>query len=399
MLVVSGTRGRLTRMGRVLVTAPAGLGHIHPMVPLARAVADRGHDVLWAVPVDGVDHVERAGLRAVGVAPPELTSVADVRRRYPEIDALPPLEVGDVMFGKLFGAILAPEMLAGLAPVALDWRPELVVADAAEFAGHIMAAELGVPSVTKGFGPLLPERRVGRAGEEVAPLWRSRGLEPRPYGGSYDHLYLDVYPPALQAQAPTHIDARELLRPVTADGHVEISSQLPLPDARSDRPLVYVTMGTVFNDPEPLRVVLSGLRELDVRVLVTVGPSADPDVLGAQPAHVRVESYVPQSLVLPHCDVVVSHAGSGTVLAALTLGLPQVCLPQGADQFLNAIAVASAGAGISLMPGEANADNIRDSVARLLDDASIRDAAVTVGTQIASMPAPDDVAAVLETLL
>jgi UDP:flavonoid glycosyltransferase YjiC (YdhE family) len=385
-------------MGRVLFTAPTGLGHIHPMVPLTRAMADRGHDVLWAVPVDGVDHVERAGIRAVAVAPPDLTTVADVRRRYPELDALPPLEVGDVMFGKLFGAITAPEMLAGLAPVALDWRPELVVADAAEFAGHIMAAELGVPSVTKGFGPLLPERRVGRAGEEVAPLWESRGLEPRPYGGSYDHLYLDVYPPALQAQAPTHIHTRELLRPVTADGHVETSSTLPLPDARSDRPLVYVTMGTVFNDPEPLRVVLAGLRELDVRVLVTVGPRADPDVLGTQPAHVRVESYVPQSLVLPHCDVVVSHAGSGTVLAALTLGLPQVCLPQGADQFLNAIAVASVGAGISLMPGEGSADAVRDSVARILDDASFRDAAVTVGAEIASMPAPDDVAAVLEKL-
>ena len=396
---VVGSRDRITRMGRVLFTAPAGLGHIHPMAPLARAMADRGHEVLWAVPVDGADHVERAGIRAVAVAPPELTSVADVRRRYPELDALPPLEVGDSMFGKLFGAILAPEMLAGLAPVALDWRPELVVADAAEFAGHIMAAELNVPSVTKGFGPLLPERRVGRAGEEVAPLWRSRGLEPRPYGGSYGHLYLDVYPPTLQAQSSAHIDARELLRPVTADGHVEASSPLPLPDARSDRPLVYVTMGTVFNDPEPLRVVLAGLRELEVRVLVTVGPRADPDVLGAQPEHVRVESYVPQSLVLPHCDVVVSHAGSGTVLAALTLGLPQVCLPQGADQFLNAIAVASAGAGISLMPGEASADAVRDGVARALDDASVRDAAVTVGAEIASMPAPDDVAAVLEKLL
>ncbi len=64
------------------------------------------------------------------------------------------------------------------------------------------------------------------------------------------------------------------------------------------------------------------------------------------------------------------------MLAALTLGLPQVCLPQGADQFLNAIAVASAGAGIALMAGEGSAEAVRDSVARLLDDASFHDAAV-----------------------
>ena len=108
----------------------------------------------------------------------------------------------DVRFGKMFGAIAAPSILTDLVGVALEWRPHLVVADAAEFAGHIVAAELGVPSVTKGFGPLLPERRVAAAGEEVAPLWRSRGLEPRPYGGSYDHWYLDIYPPALDPPTP-----------------------------------------------------------------------------------------------------------------------------------------------------------------------------------------------------
>ena len=384
---------------RVLFTAPAGLGHIHPMVPLVRAMVARGHDVLWAVPADGVRHVERAGIRGVAIAPAGLTSIADVRARYPELDALPPLEVGDVMFGKLFGAIAAPQMLAGLAPVALEWQPDLVVADAAEFAGHVMAAELGVPSITKGFGPLLPERRTAAAGEEVAPLWRSRGLEPRPYGGAYDHLYLDIYPPGLQPRAAPHVPRRQLLRPVVDDGQVETSSPLPLPNARSDAPLVYVTMGTVFNNPEPLKVVLAALGELDVRVLVTVGPQADPAAVGIQADHVRVERYVPQSLVLPHCDAVVSHAGSGTVLATLTLGLPQVCLPQGADQFLNAAAVASAGAGISLMPGEGGTAPVRDGVAGVLDDVSFRDAAGRVSSSIASMPSPDDVARVLETFL
>src|SRR5207245_3429187 len=104
---------------------------------------------------------------------------AEVRRRYPHLDALPLIEMPDVMFGKIFGAIAAPQILSELVPVALDWRPHLVVADAAEFAGHIVAAELGIPSVTKGFGALLPERRVRAAGEEVALLWRLAGRGPR----------------------------------------------------------------------------------------------------------------------------------------------------------------------------------------------------------------------------
>jgi UDP:flavonoid glycosyltransferase YjiC (YdhE family) len=384
---------------RVLFTAPAGLGHIHPMVPLAQAMVARGHDVMWAVPADGVGHVERAGIRAVATGAAGLTRPADVRLLYPELDALSAVEMLDVRFGKMFGAIAAPSILADLVGVALEWRPHLVVADAAEFAGHIVAAELGVASVTKGFGPLLPERRVAAAGEEVAPLWRSRGLEPRPYGGSYDHLYLDIYPPALDPPTPGHVPRRQLLRPVADDGQLETSSPLPIPAVRSDAPLVYVTMGTVFNDPEPLKVILAALGELDVRALVTVGPHADPAALGRQPAHVRVERYVPQTRVLYHCDVVASHAGSGTVLATLALGVPQLCLPQGADQFLNAAAVASAGAGISLLPGEETADAVGDAVTRLLSDAAFRDAAGRVSASIASMPSPDDVGAVLETLL
>ena len=122
-------------------------------------------------------------------------------------------------------------------------------------------------------------------------------------------------------------------------------------------------------------------------------------MLGTQPAHIRVEWYVPQTLVLPHCHVVVSHGGSGTVLSSLTLGLPQLCLPQGADQFLNAAAVATSGAGISLVPLEATAPAIRDAATRLISEASFRSAAAVVVASIASMPSPDAVAAVLEDLV
>ncbi len=382
---------------RVLFTSPAGLGHVHSMVPLARAHLARGHDVLWATPADGVGHVERAGIRAVATGPAGLTRPADVWRRYPELKALPPHDVPDVMFGKLFGASAAPAILADLVPLALDWRPDLVVADAAEFAGHIVAAELGVPSVTKGFGPFLPERRVAAAAAEVAALWQARKLEPRPYGGSYDHLYLDVYPPELGPGQPHYVEHLQRMRPVAYDGALETSS-LPLPEVNSQAPLVYVTMGTVFNDPEPIKVIIAALGELDIRVLATVGPDADPAALGPHPAQVRVEQYVPQTAVLPHCDVVVSHAGSGTVLATLAIGLPQLCLPQGADQFLNAAAVSAAGAGLSLGPGEAFADGVRDAVCRLIADPSFGDVAGRVSDSIAAMPSPDDVAELLESL-
>ncbi len=336
---------------RVLFTTPAGLGHIYPSLPLAQAMVDRGHDVLWAVPSASAPRVAEAGFQAAAMPDAPAANPAKVMVVYPELADLSVQERPDAMFGKLFGALAASRMLEGLRPVALEWRPELIVADAAEFAAPLVAAEVGVPCASRGFGPLLPEARVAGAAEEVAPLWRSCGLEPRPYGGMYDHLYLDIFPPMLQSSPAGHIARRQPLRPVAYDG--EAGGDLPMPEGRPGQSLVYVTMGTVFNDAGPLRRAVEGIAHLDVRVLVTVGPGVDPAGIGAQPNHVRVERYVPHIRVLAACDIVVSHAGSGTVLATLASGLPQLCLPQGADQFLNAHAVAAAGAGISLPPGAA----------------------------------------------
>ena len=82
--------------------------------------------------------------------------------------------------------------------------------------------------------------------------------------------------------------------------------------------------------------VLAGLRDLPIDLIVTVGRDLDPVDLGTQPANVHVERFMPQAALLPHCDLVVSHAGSGSVLGALAHGLPMVLLPIGADQPLNA---------------------------------------------------------------
>lgn len=125
--------------------------------------------------------------------------------------------------------------------------------------------------------------------------------------------------------------------------------------------------------------------------VVTLGPGRDPGALGDQPANVRVAGYIPQTELLPHCAAVVSHAGSGTFLAAMGHGLPQLLLPQAADQFLNAAAGARCGAGIAIQPHELTVDTARDAARQLLDDPSFRGAAERVREEIQAMPAPDAV--------
>jgi UDP:flavonoid glycosyltransferase YjiC (YdhE family) len=383
---------------RVLFSSMGLVGHINPLVPLARALAARGHEIRWATAPDGCARVEQAGFDAVPAGITQAERWDEMDRRYPEIGELPPQQRPDAMFPKLFGAISAPPALADLLPLVRAWRPALVINDAAELAAPIAAAAIGVPHATHSFGALLPERRVRAGGEEITALWQAQGLQPRPYAGLYDHVYIDIYPPSMQPPGGDHLGARRYLRPVPFAGAIDER----LDDAileRTGKPLVYLTFGTVFNDYPAFPVAVAGIRDAGVGAVVTVGPDADPAALGPQPSRVVVERYVPQTLLLPECDVVASHAGSGTALAALSMGIPQLCLPQAADQFLNAAAIARAGAGISIAPQDIERAGVALAIRRLLDEDHYRDAARRIADEIAAMPSPDEVAAELEALV
>ncbi len=102
----------------------------------------------------------------------------------------------------------------------------------------------------------------------------------------------------------------------------------------------------------------------------------------------HVAGYIAQTELLPHCAAVVSHAGSGTFLAAIARGLPQLFLPRAADQFLNAAAGARCGAGIAIQPYELTVDKVRNAVRQLFDDPAFRRAAERVSEEIQAMPAP-----------
>jgi len=386
------------RCVRVLFSSMGLVGHINPLVPLARALVARGHELRWATGPDGCARVEHAGVDAVPAGITQAERWTELDRRYPEIGDLPPQRRPDALFPKLFGAISAPPALADLLPLVEEWRPDLVVNDAAELASPIAAAAIGVPHATHAFGALLPEPRVRAGGKEIASLWQAQGLEPRPYGGLYDDLYIDIYPPSMQPPGGDHLGARRYLRPVPFAGTTTERLDSAILE-RTGSPLVYFTFGTVFNDYRAFPVALAGLRAAAVGVVVTVGPNADPGSLGPQPTNVVVERYIPQTLLLPEVDVVASHAGSGTALAALSLGIPQLCLPQAADQFLNAAAIAGAGAGISIAPQDVEPASVAAAIRQLLEDDRYRDAARQVADEIASMPSPDEVAAELEALV
>jgi MGT family glycosyltransferase len=165
------------------------------------------------------------------------------------------------------------------------------------------------------------------------------------------------------------------------------------------RPCVYLTLGTVsFGAVEVLSRAITDIAPLDVDILVAVGPEGEPAALGELPDNVHVEQFVTQSEVLPLVDLIVHHGGTGTVLGALEVGLPQLLLPQGADQFVNAEMLTAAGAVRALTNDAQQPGAIEEAVRALLGDCPERQAAARLRDEIASMPEPADVVPALVEL-
>ena len=284
----------------------------------------------------------------------------------------------------MFGEALTPPMAADLVGIARDWEPDLLIHEQAELAAPLAAALLAVPSVTHAFGTAVPVGALVESAGLLAGLWQEHGLEVPQYAGCYRAGYLDICPPSVQTMPVDHIKKVQPLRPVDA-------GPVPAPA----EPLVYVTMGTVQQRPELLRDVVAGVAALPVRVLVALGPQTDPALLGEQPEHVQVETWVDQAEVLGRSTAVVSHGGSGTFLGALARGVPQLCLPQGADQFRNAEGGERAGASLTLPPKEVSAASVRAAAERLLSDPDLRVGAQRVAAEIAAMPARETVVPIL----
>ena len=154
------------------------------------------------------------------------------------------------------------------------------------------------------------------------------------------------------------------------------------PTGDGPKPLVVVSFSTSDMGQAPvLQRILDALGQVPAQVLVTTGPAVDPTGLRAA-ANTEVVGYVPHGAVLPKASVVVTHAGLGTVLAALAHGVPLVCMPMGRDQFFNAGRVTELGAGRTL-PIDADGSMIADTVASVLADPALREGAKRMATAIA----------------
>ncbi len=387
---------------RVLVSTVPGLGHLHPLLPLAVALRNAGHTVAIATGADLRPRAAQFGFETFTVGLTIRQSFQQLALRFPdaEYNRLTPDQILGWYVPHLFGEIMAPATLADLEPLVRAWRPDVLVHDTWELAAPIAAAAAGMPNVSQTLGLRFSESLRSVTASSVAPLWRARGLEPDPSAGLYRQLCLDITPPGFQTSDGPLPACVSPLRPVPPP---LLESECPPDWLRSRdrrRPLVYMTLGTNTNSDQAMfRSVIDGLAESEADLLVTTGPGSNPACLGPLPANAHVEAYVAQSLVLPQCSAVICHAGAGTTLAALALAVPVLALPQGADQYVLAEHLARSGAGLVLPTRAVTPETIRTSVEHLLHDRAGVESARRLQSLIAAMPSPPAAAKLVEEVV
>ena len=131
------------------------------------------------------------------------------------------------------------------------------------------------------------------------------------------YLMVAPFPPSFRDPGFPLPATAYAIRPRLHEPSQDGSPHVPRP-AFADRPTVYFTLGTIFNmeSGDLFARVLAGLGDLRVNVIATTGRQLDPRLFGPQPANIRIEPFIPQADVLPSCDLVISHAGSCSVIGA-----------------------------------------------------------------------------------
>jgi UDP:flavonoid glycosyltransferase YjiC (YdhE family) len=158
-----------------------------------------------------------------------------------------------------------------------------------------------------------------------------------------------------------------------------------------DGPVVLVATST-SQDPEHhlLNACLDGLADERVRVIAI----SDPD--RSAPANAVLVPWMSYAETMPHCDLVITHGGSGTLHRALASGVPVLICPAGGDMAENAARVDWAGVGVRLAPRFGTRWGIRLAVRRALRNPSLRNRARELARWSAAHPGRATAATELE---
>ncbi|AHH99904.1 glycosyltransferase [Kutzneria albida] len=396
---------------RVVFTAQSEYSHLMPVVvPVAQAARRAGHEVAVAVGPNLVAQVHDLGLQVLPlpnvVRLGEMRDNPEIARRY-GIDMSMLTGVGLRTVGTP-GAVAARNFAGPAAlPYAQDliealtqWKPDLLVHEPTAFGAYYAAEALGLSRAVLDISPLTPrdpeallaEINTQRQALDLAPTGDPDDLMRTTVAGVVPEQFYPVRRrvPGARYYRPELLPTGQRLDPAVAG--------LP-----GDRPLVLASLGSVAakllaGDSPVLNTIVEVLGELPVTAVVALGKDVDPrDWPGSRPDNVHLTSFVQQQLLLPACELFLTHGGFSGVRESLNAGVPTVVVPLFAEQPANADRLVELGLGTRLNVEDVDHASLTAACRTVLADPGYRSRAKAVQRQFLALPDFDQLVADLAT--
>jgi UDP:flavonoid glycosyltransferase YjiC (YdhE family) len=389
---------------KALFTVQPAIGHLHPLIPVAQALKSAGHEVAFCSSASFRPEIERYGFEHFDAGLDWVTSDLTTWTAFPPMPP-PPDPTFPAFVKTVFADITTRAMVPDVVAIAEVWCPDVIVREVMEWSGCLAAEALDLPHASVGGNAY-----SGVDSPEIAYFPGNRHFAAEPYARHRDELGLP-HDPEMESPfrylhlsfVPRRWDRPGLPAPANTQYVRHVSVERPgesLPEWVADlpeRPTVYAALGTIAHAmPGIFELVLEGLRDEDVNLVLAVGK--DPAAFGRQPPNVHLEPWIPQTQLLPRCDVFISHGGFNSVKEALSVGVPLVVLPIMSDEPYSAERCEALGVGVSVNAARRTADAIRDAVRSVLADEGYRDRASAFAEEMSALAGPEEVLELLTSL-
>ena len=383
-------------MRRILVVATGGAGgDLQPLIAAALALREQGHETPFA----GDGSVQRS-LRDLGVTvellPPELDLGPRLAGSIREAMATTSGDLaaaGPIVQQRM--ASWARELAAPVSEAITRLRPDCVVTSL--FGVEVLQVASppcpwAVINSTFYAGPNPPRPIEQDIGPRAIPLL-SRYASLLESANLVLHATDQVFDFSFDRLPPHHHYVGPL-------GIWEPPGEPPPYLNEPGDPWVLVSISSQLQDDLPLaEAALAALADRPVRVLLTVGPDHDPSEVSERPGNARIERTVPHSAVLERAELLISHAGHGSVMKALWHGRPMVLIPWGRDQPGVAARAQALGVADVVPRTEATRETLAAAVDRVSVNAEMRNTAATHSARLRATDPPARAAALIESLL
>lgn len=366
----------------VFLTLPA-YGHVNPALAVAEELVKRGQEVIYYLSDPFQEAVQATG--------------AGFRRYDSQLEHISPVAITHGIPGGILARMV--DESRHVLPQVLDRiraeQPSCIVYETMCVWARIVVQALNVPALTlratyamnehvNVFTMTAPEQSEALQGRseamekistELRALCEKYHVPPFDLRSAFTHaeqLNIVFLPREFQPSGDTFDDRYVFVGPSILARHG--ASDFPLGTLNSERPILYISLGTVFNNqPEFFRSCFEAFGETPWQVLLSRGGNVDPADLGPVPNNFLVSAYVPQLDILKRARVFVTHSGMNSTMESLYYGVPMVCVPQMIEQNITARRIGDMGLGIMLETAAVNVTTLREAVERVAHDVIMRE--------------------------